>query len=59
MNCSVNYLIANRFTSIRMYKKLNQTTRPSSDLKGLITKADKGKNEYIRHINLDYYVKHE
>ncbi|XP_025410376.1 zinc finger MYM-type protein 1-like [Sipha flava] len=28
-------------------------------MKGLINKAKKGKNEYIRHFNTDYYAKHK
>ncbi len=46
---SVINLISNRFTSYTYEQKLEikQLGRPTPDLKGLINKAKKGKNEYI------------
>jgi hypothetical protein len=37
--------------------EIKQLVRPV--LKRLINKTKKGKNEYIRHFNTDYYAKHK
>lgn len=58
---SVINLILNQFSSYTYEQKIEikQLGRPTPDLKGLINKAKKGKNEYIRHFNTDYYAKHK
>lgn len=56
---SVINLISDRFTSYEQKLEIKQLGRPTPDLKGLINKAKKGKNEYIRHFNTDYYAKHK
>lgn len=58
---SVSYLISNRFCSFTYEQKIEvkQLGRPTPDLKELNNKAKKGKNEYIRHFNIDYYAKHK
>lgn len=57
-NAVINF-ISNCFTSYSYEQKIEikQLGRPTPDLKGLIYKAKKGKNEYIRHFNTDYYAK--
>jgi hypothetical protein len=59
-NAVINF-ISKHFTSYTYEQKIEikQLGRPTPELKGLITKAKKSKNEYIRHFNTDYYVKHK
>jgi hypothetical protein len=57
-NAVIN-LISKPFTSYTYERKIEikQLGRPTPELKGLINKAKKSKNEYIRHFNTDYYAK--
>jgi hypothetical protein len=59
-NAAIN-LISKPFTSYTYEQKIEikQLGRPTPELKGLINKAKKGKNEYICHFNTDYYAKHK
>jgi hypothetical protein len=58
---TVTNLISKPFMSYTYEQKIEikQIGRPTSELKGLINKAKKSKNEYILHFNTDYYAKHK